>query len=101
MPTEVAAIRREHVEAFLVEELRRVNATSVHIRYRALQQFFKWTVDDGELVASPMANVKPPFVPAPVPIIREDDLAALMTTCSGTDFASRRDLAIVGCSSAD
>lgn len=64
MPTRVDAITREHVEAFLARELERVSPTSTHIRYRALQQFFRWAVEDGEIAVSPMVNTKPPFVPS-------------------------------------
>ena len=40
MPTRLDAITREHVEAFVASELERVSPTSVHIRFRGLQQFF-------------------------------------------------------------
>jgi site-specific recombinase XerD len=96
MPSAVEAIHREHVEAFLAAELERVSPTSVSIRYRALQQFFRWAVDDGEIAASPMTRMHAPVVPeAPVPVIAEDTLWRLLKACSGTDFASRRDLAII------
>jgi site-specific recombinase XerD len=43
-----------------------------------------------------MANMKPPVVPEqPVPVITDDILRALLKACSGTDFSSRRDLAII------
>jgi site-specific recombinase XerD len=96
MPTQVSALTREHLEAFLARELERVSPTSVHIRYRALQQFFRFLVEDGEIPVSPMVNMHPPIVPEqPVPVISPQELAALVKACSGTDFASRRDLAIV------
>jgi site-specific recombinase XerD len=96
MPTRLDRVTREHVEAFIAAELERVSPTSVHIRYRALQQFFKWAVSDGEIEVSPMVNMTPPIVPErPVPVISPDDLAALIKACSGTTFADRRDLAIV------
>lgn len=96
MPTLISSITREHLDAFFAAELERVSATSVHIRYRALQAFFKWAVEDGELEVSPMVNMTPPIVPEqPVPVIAPDDLAALIKVCSGTTFADRRDLALV------
>ncbi len=96
MPTRVDAITREHVEAFVAAELKRVSPTSVHIRYRGLQQFFRWAVSDGEISVSPMVNMHPPIVPEqPVPVIADDQLAALIKACSGTAFADRRDLAII------
>jgi site-specific recombinase XerD len=96
MPTRLDAITREHVEAFIAEELKRVSATSVHIRYRGLQQFFKWATEDGEIAVSPMVNMSPPIVPEqPVPVISTEQLAALVKACSGTTFSDRRDLAII------
>ena len=85
MPTRLDAITREHVEAFVAAELERVSATSAHIRYRGLQQFFKWAVEDGEITVSPMVNMRPPIVPEkPVPVIAEEQLRALIKACSGT-----------------
>jgi site-specific recombinase XerD len=96
MPTRLDAITREHVESFTAAELERVSPTSVHIRYRGLQQFFRWAVEDGEITVSPMVNMHPPVVPEqPVPVISPDQLAALVKACSGTTFADRRDLALV------
>jgi site-specific recombinase XerD len=96
MLTRLDAITREHVEAFIAAELERVSPTSVHIRYRGLQQFFRWAVSDGEITVSPMVNMHPPIVPEqPVPVISPDQLAALIKACSGTTFADRRDLALV------
>jgi hypothetical protein len=37
MPTAVAAIKREHVEAFIAGELERTSASSAATRYRSLQ----------------------------------------------------------------
>jgi site-specific recombinase XerD len=97
MPTTVARIRREHVEAFLIslQEAERRPAT-VSQRFRSLQQFFRWLRDEGEVRESPMANMRPPHVPEePPPILREDDLRRLLAACAGPDFDDRRDTAIV------
>jgi hypothetical protein len=85
MPTIVASIRREHIEAFLIDLQKRAcrPATSSQ-RFRALQQSFKWLRDEGEVRESPMANMRPPHVPEePPPVLREPDLGARpLTTCS-------------------
>ena len=39
MPTSVAAIRREHVEAYIEEQLRTRKPSTANFRYRSLQQF--------------------------------------------------------------
>src|SRR5688572_10855778 len=55
MPTVPRHIKREHVEAFIAELLTRAKPATASNRYRALQQFFKWLVAEGELKTSPMA----------------------------------------------
>jgi len=97
MPRHVGSIRREHIEAFLVslQESGRSPAT-VSNRYRSLAAFFRWLTDEGEVGESPMARMRPPKVPdQPVPVLREDQLVALMATCAGRDFQSWRDRAVL------
>ena len=97
MPSEVSDLHREHVEAFLVDlqSLGQRPATVAN-RYRSLQQFFKWLVEEGEIKASPMAHMRPPHVPEEPPdILRPEDLKALLATCDGTGFDDRRDTAIL------
>ncbi len=88
MPTDAASITREHVEAFLVELTERGrSASSVATRFRALQQLFKWTTEEGETSDSPMRNMKPPSVPeTPVPVVSDDDLRKLLKVVDAKDF---------------
>jgi site-specific recombinase XerD len=96
MPTSVTAIRREHVEAYIEDQLRTRKPSTANFRYRSLQQFFAWAVDEGEIPESPMARMKPPMVPEqPVPVVTEDDLRALLATCDGNTFEGRRDEALI------
>lgn len=96
MPTEISAIRREHVEAFIVDLLSRFRPTTASIRYRSLQAFFKWAESEGEIQSSPMARMSSPRVPEdPPPVLRDEQLGALLKACSGTGFEDRRDMAIV------
>jgi site-specific recombinase XerD len=97
MPTTATGVTREHIEAYLVEllDLGRAPAT-VSNRFRALQQFFKFLVDEGEISASPMERMTRPRVPdQPVAVLSEDDLRALIGTCSGRNFEDVRDHAII------
>jgi site-specific recombinase XerC len=96
MPTAVASIRREHVEAFIAAELQRTKPASAATRYRSLQQLFKWLDDEGEIDASPMAKMRPPMIPEqPVPVLSDDQVRGLLAVCSGRDFRDRRDTAII------
>lgn len=97
MPTRVGAITRDHLEAYLehrVESGRAAADTAKH--YRSLQQLFRWLVEDGEIPVSPMARMRPPHVPEQsVPVLSEDELAALLDACKGNTFENRRDTALI------
>jgi site-specific recombinase XerD len=97
MPKAIAAIRREHVEAFITDLLERRAPATAHNRFRGCQAFFNWLVEEGELKTSPMARMKPPRLPeAPVPVLRDTELRKLLDA-AGKDktFAGRRDEAIL------
>lgn len=96
MPRTVPAIRREHIEAFIEDQLARLRPASAANRYRSLQQFFRWLVDEGEIRESPMVKMHPPTVPEEPPeVLRDDDLERLWKVTSGTSFEDRRDRAIL------
>lgn len=97
MPTALPAIRREHLEAYVVwlQEQGRRPAT-VSLAYRSLQPFFKWAAAEDEIERSPMERMTPPIVPEePPPVLREEELASLLKACEGSDFEARRDTAII------
>ena len=96
MPTDVAAIRREHVEAFIEDQLARWKATTAANRYSGIRPFFNWLVEEGEIKDSPMAKMRKPKLPDNAPPIPSDvDVGRLLSACSGPDFANRRDSAIL------
>jgi site-specific recombinase XerD len=95
-PREVDRLGREDIEAFIAEVLRTQSPATASNRYRALQSFFRWAIEEEEIERSPMARMKPPKVPEkPVPILREADKRALLKACEGRDFADLRDGAII------
>jgi site-specific recombinase XerD len=84
MPTEPAAIAREHVEAFLADILARAKPATALNRYRALGSFFRWLADEGEIPDSPMRRMKPPHVPEEPPaVLNDDQLSRLLKACAG------------------
>lgn len=96
LPTAAGELRREHVEAWQAHLLERWKPATAAVRYRSLQQLFKWLEDEEEIAASPMARMRPPTVPKdPVPVLTDDQLAALLKACEGKGFEERRDTALI------
>lgn len=97
MPTDVAKITREHIEAFTTRLLETRKPGTASVRFRSLQAFFKWLAEEGEIRESPMRNMRPPKIPeTAVPVLREEHISALLNSAGRAgDFASRRDVAIL------
>jgi site-specific recombinase XerD len=96
MPRAVAAIRREHVEAFIEDQLARLRPASAANRYRSVQQYFRWLADEGEIKDSPMAKMHPPTIPEEPPaVLTDEQIAALWKRTAGTSFDDRRDRAVI------
>jgi site-specific recombinase XerD len=92
----VADLDRRAVESYLASLADRFAPATVAVRYRSLQQWFRWLVEEDELDVSPMATMRPPAVPVqPVPVLAADDVRRLLKTVSGKSFAERRDAAIL------
>jgi site-specific recombinase XerD len=104
MPVQLVHIRREHVEAFILDLLQRphritgkpLSPRTAFNRFKSLQQFFKWALDEGEIKRSPMERMKAPSISEEAPAVLSDEqLRRLLRTCEGKDFYSRRDMAIL------
>ena len=96
MPTDVSAIRREHLEAFIEDQLARWKPATAANRFSSIRPFFAWLVDEGEIRESPMARMRKPKLPeyAP-PVLGDTQLAALLAATAGTGFDERRDSALL------
>ena len=95
-PADLAAIQREHVEGFIVHLLDNATDSTANNRYRGLQQFFKWALDEGEIQADPIARMKPPVITEKaIPILSDDTLKKLLRACAGREFTELRDTAII------
>lgn len=96
MPTDVDALRREHVETFIEDQLARHKPATASVRYRALAQLFRYLAEEGDVSADPMRNMRPPMVPEDlVPVLPDDDLRSLLAAADGRDFDARRDAAVL------
>lgn len=95
-PLDPKGIRRDDITDFVAHLAETRSASTASVRYRALQQFFAWMVDEEEIAKSPMERMKAPLVPEkPVPVLSEDQVRRLLGTAKGPDFVSRRDAAIL------
>jgi site-specific recombinase XerD len=97
LPRDVSRIERKHIEAFLAHLFDSGrSATTVAIRYRSLQQFFRWLEEDKELAGSPVAKMTPPTVPVqPVAVVSQADVRKLLADCGSMGFDDLRDTAII------
>lgn len=85
----------EHIQDFIVEILADRSAGYASNLFRALQQFWRWWAAEHD-APNPMAGHKPPAVPEqPVPVIRPEQLRALLKSCDGRGFVQRRDCALI------
>jgi site-specific recombinase XerD len=96
MPTNARAVHREHVESYVARRREEVKPTTLSVEFRALQQFFKWALEEEEIDRSPMERMKPPRISeSPVPVVSVDDFRRLLKTAEGRDYTDRRDTAIL------
>jgi site-specific recombinase XerD len=96
MPANIAAIKRDHIETWIEHLVNTSKPATAVNRYRSLQQFFKWAVDEGEIPVSPMAKMRAPKIPRDmIAVPTDDDMRRLLATCDGPTFEDRRDFAIL------
>jgi site-specific recombinase XerD len=93
----LSSIRREHVEAFIADQLRQFRPATAHNRYRSLQAFFRWALEEELIAASPMEHTKPPILGELLsPMLTDNELRTLLHACAADhSFAGRRDEAII------
>jgi site-specific recombinase XerD len=89
-------LTRSAVRAWLAELAAAAEPATVRLRFAAMRRFCRWLVAEGELATNPMEGMAGPVVKAkPVPLLDDEQLAALVKACAGRDFTSRRDEAVI------
>lgn len=104
MPTELGAIRREHIEAY-IEHLQTTapgrsgagqKSATVSIVYRTLRTFWRWCVAEEEVSRSPMERMESPKVTEEAPpVLSEEELGRLVKAASGKGLEDRRNTALL------
>jgi site-specific recombinase XerD len=73
-----------------------MTAATVAMDYRGLKRFCRWAVAEDYLPTDPMIGLdKPKPKEHPVPVLTDGEIGQLLKACEGTDFVSRRDLAMI------
>lgn len=92
----VAETTRDDVRSWIEALLGVHSPSTAATRFRGLQQFFRWCVEEGELDVSPMAGMTPPKLrEVPPDVVSPGDIRKLLRACQGRGFLERRDTAIV------
>ncbi len=98
LPTDPAAIQKQHVEDFLIwlREERLAKPATVRARFSCLRRFFNWCLEEGEIEHSPMQRMHGPKVEEEAPeVLSEDEQRQLLNACKGEAFEDRRDTALL------
>jgi site-specific recombinase XerD len=98
LPTDVASITNDQIRGWRDAEVQAHAAATANVRFRAVRSFFAWVVKEtGDITVSPVGTLKAPKLnEADVPVPRIEHLSALLKVVEGkTDFASRRDAALI------
>lgn len=95
-PLDPAKQTTDHLRRFIADELERNARSSVVLRFRCLQQWFRWLIAEDELDVSPMAKMSAPkLTETVVPVLSDEQLRNLLAVTSGRDWLDRRDHAII------
>lgn len=94
---DVTELTRADIEEFLIAAAEAGNSSAtVHKKYRNLRAFYRWCEAEEIVDKSPMVRIAEPSVTSkPVPIVPDDQIAALLKACAGKDFTARRDTAMI------
>lgn len=96
LPADSDHVTRANIRGFLADLADRVQPGTVRIRWAGLRRFTRWLVAEGVLDDYVMTGLGEPEVPEkPVPVLTDEELAALIKACQGKDFMARRDEAII------
>jgi hypothetical protein len=76
-------LTRHAISAWLAELAETAEPSTVATRLRGLRRFCRWLVAEGELDKAPTEGIEIPSPPdKPVPILSDEEIAALLRTCA-------------------
>lgn len=86
---------RADIRAWLskMQQTRSVNTVRAYLK--AVNLFFRWAVDEGDIVTNPAAGIDVPSYIPDIPILSDDEVRAMLSVATGTTWRDRRDRAII------
>lgn len=95
-PATLDELTRAAIREWLADLSETRQASTVRTRFKGLHRFTSWLVAEGDLNEHPMRGLTAPeAADKPVPVLTDEELAALVKTCAGRDFTDRRDEALI------
>jgi site-specific recombinase XerD len=91
-------LTRSNIRDWLVylREERGFSAGTRRARFAALRRFCRWAAAEGLIERNPMEGLSgPELAETPVPVLPDEDIAAMLKACAGKGFRDRRDEAII------
>jgi site-specific recombinase XerD len=87
---------RNHVRGWLVHLRENTSPNTARGWFAGVRHFFRWMLAEGERPDDATLGIRtPPKSDPHTPVLKTDDLRALLATCDGNSFRGRRDAAII------
>lgn len=87
---------RANIKDWIFDDSEKWSPNTVKTHFSGISRFGKWLVDEEILNTDPTSNVTlPSETPNSPHILSDEELRTILAQCSGRDFLSRRDAAIV------
>jgi integrase/recombinase XerC len=94
--TSPADLDRNHIRAWIAHLRETRSATTANVYFSGVRSFTRWLLAEGETATDATEGVRAPIPSEPsTPVLPSEDLKRLLASCSGQDFRSRRDTAIL------
>lgn len=96
-PGDLLAVARHDIEAWLTDLRAQGRAgDTIRSRWIALRNLYRWAAEEDEVAVNPIEKVvvvRPE--PPPIAVLRDEEIAALLSACKGAGWMERRDLALI------
>jgi site-specific recombinase XerD len=87
---------RRHIRGWLVDVREHHSSNTARGWFAGVRHFCRWLQSEGETDRDATAGIRTPAPGDPeTAVLSEEELRRLLARCAGTDFTSRRDMAIV------